>query len=62
MKSSSFSNKWSEIYEFAWRNLKDSQNFIEKAGHIDEPLATLDNEGSNQQNSEGIVIIEEVKI
>ena len=32
MKPSSFNDRWSEIYDFAWRNLKDAQSYIEKIG------------------------------
>ena len=32
IKPSTFNRRWNEIYEFAWENLKDSQNHVEKIG------------------------------
>ena len=62
MKPSSFNDRWSEIYDFAWRNLKDAQSYIEKIGaeegSTDNQVANLGNESSSQ----GVVILEEIKL
>ena len=69
MKSSSFSDQWSRIYDMAWHKLKASQSYIEKVslaedaphpggGHTREQ--TPEKDKYNEENSP--VLIEEIKV
>ena len=44
MKSSSFAESWQQTYNYAWKNLQASQNYIKKMGVQEEGGMNADDE------------------